>query len=89
MADLLAAVQTFGIDLAKIAKSIANGTFRIEDGELAKRCAKCREYWPADREFFYPAYHVPHGLHAYCKACYLEKRWPEGRVHPATGGLPP
>lgn len=73
-------VQTFGIDLAAIARGLAKGLFRIEEGELHKRCSRCREYWPADREFFYPAYHVAHRLHTYCKACYVEQRWPNGRA---------
>lgn len=71
--------ETFGIDLARIARGLAEGRFRIEDGELHKRCCRCLEFWPADREFFYPAYNVPDKLHCYCKACYVEVRWPNGR----------
>ena len=32
------------------------------------QCAKCGEFWPADKEFFY----VSKGrLHSWCKACYV------------------
>lgn len=44
------------------------------------QCAQCREFWPADREFFY----FNNGrAHSWCKACYAsapstiakKKRW--------------
>ncbi|MFA5824781.1 MAG: hypothetical protein WC825_02280 [Gallionellaceae bacterium] len=55
------------------------GTYRLgEDGELEKRCTKCREYWPADSEFFYAA-STGDGLNDCCKACYIENRYPESR----------
>jgi hypothetical protein len=62
-------------------RRIANGRYRWnEDGELEKRCAQCHEYWPADGEFFFTGRHYPDGLHCYCKACYIERRWPDGRT---------
>lgn len=37
-----------------------------------KRCARCGEYWPADKEFFYQ---LPDGrLHSYCHACFIERK---------------
>jgi hypothetical protein len=58
---------------------LASGRYRYdEDGELEKRCSICREYWPADTEFFYQSTSTD-GLHTYCKACYYEHRWPSGR----------
>jgi hypothetical protein len=32
------------------------------------QCAKCKEFWPADLEFFYFKDGRPH---SWCKACYL------------------
>ena len=52
--------------------------YRInEDGEREKFCPRCKEWWPADKEFFYSNGH--RGLHSLCKACYIENRWPNGR----------
>jgi recombinational DNA repair protein (RecF pathway) len=31
------------------------------------QCAKCKEFWPADVEFFYFSHGRPH---SWCKACY-------------------
>jgi hypothetical protein len=36
-----------------------------------KQCARCKEWWPADTEFFY---RKGDGLHSYCRACFLERR---------------
>lgn len=33
-------------------------------------CARCREAWPADEEFFHKK---GDGLHSYCKACVSER----------------
>lgn len=38
---------------------------------LEMRCSKCREYYPADTEFFFSQPNSAGGLHCYCKACYL------------------
>jgi hypothetical protein len=61
-------------------RRLASGSYRFDtDGELEKRCARCMDYWPADEEFFYTGRAYPDGLHCFCKACYVEKRFPEGR----------
>jgi len=44
------------------------------DGEAEKFCPKCREWWPADTEFFHRNPSTPDGLATYCKACQLEAR---------------
>ena len=54
-------------------KRLANGVYRIEAGELEKRCAKCRDYWPADNEFFH-SQNRDDGLHPWCKACCSESQ---------------
>jgi RNase P subunit RPR2 len=48
-----------------------------EDCDLEKYCSGCQEWWPADTEFFYSA--GDGKLGNICKACYLEKRYPNGR----------
>jgi hypothetical protein len=47
------------------------------DGDIEKRCGKCKEWWPADTEFFYPKASTSGGLHDWCKACYIH--WKESR----------
>jgi hypothetical protein len=37
-----------------------------------KLCAKCRDWWPADLEFFYSDPSGAGGLFLYCKACYMD-----------------
>lgn len=46
-----------------------------EDGELEKMCTRCKEYWPADTEFFYKS---GDGLHTWCKACVQD--WKHERI---------
>lgn len=50
------------------AKRLKSGTYREGDDGLEKRCSLCREYWPADSEFFYASRAQPDGLNSYCKA---------------------
>jgi len=58
-----------------MAKRLASGIYRkADDGTLEKRCSRCREYLPADNEFFYAARCTPDGLYRWCKACYLDWR---------------
>ncbi len=59
---------------------LAKGRYRYVEGALHKRCNKCREYWPADTEFFFSAKDARHkdGLNDCCKACYATY-WPNGR----------
>lgn len=66
---------------AVVTKWLANGKYRIEDGEFHKKCGRCNDYWPADLEFFYSAggQRSKDGLHNWCKACYIAWRWPNGR----------
>ena len=53
----------------------------IDDPELGltKQCAKCKEWWPADTEFFDKASSRKDGLHPYCHACAHAARYPNGR----------
>jgi hypothetical protein len=45
-----------------------------------KRCSRCGECWPADREFFSPDRHTHDGLAHTCKACQADhKRAARGR----------
>lgn len=63
-----------------IAKKLKRGTYAIEPYGLLKRCSRCKEYWPADLEFFFSAPSKTDGIFDWCKACYLEWRWPFGRT---------
>lgn len=40
--------------------------------EAEKVCARCKETWPATKEFFYGDRNQPGGLRRICKACYHE-----------------
>lgn len=55
----------------------ARPTRRTELG-LELRCARCREYWPADPEFFHKK---GEGFHSYCRVCVTE------RCYELRGGL--
>ncbi|KUJ73909.1 hypothetical protein AVO42_00365 [Thiomicrospira sp. XS5] len=64
------------IELAKgIKKGIEKGKYQMTNLGLEKQCSHCKEFWPADSEFFYPQ--KGKGLHCYCKACYRYKRYLE------------
>jgi hypothetical protein len=58
---------------------IKSGLYRIEAGQLHKRCSRCKDHWPADTEFFYASTAEQDGLFAWCKACYQQWRYPDGR----------
>lgn len=53
-----------------------------QDPELGpvKWCPVCKEWWPADTEFIPKASAKKDGLHPHCKACSIERRWPNGRA---------
>jgi len=68
---------------ALLTKRLASGKYRLdEDGELEKLCTKCKEYWPADTEFFYPNSGDLDGIWKMCKACYQE--WRKSHRHNAA-----
>jgi hypothetical protein len=51
---------------------------RIEsDAGPEIRCAKCREFWPADPEFYF--IQTDGRPHSWCKACYIEERVAKGQ----------
>lgn len=62
-----------------LALRLKSGAYKYEDGELFKRCSRCRDHWPADSEFFYST-KGSDGLNDWCKACYHENRYPNGRA---------
>lgn len=43
---------------------------KITELGLELRCARCKEYWPADPEYFHKK---GDGLHSYCRACVSER----------------
>lgn len=66
-------------------KRIRSGVYRMDGEQLHKRCSRCRDYWPADTEFFYAAISEADGLYAWCKACYQQWRYPDGRKNGREG----
>ncbi len=42
---------------------------------LEKRCLACRQYWPADAEFFAPQNNLRNPLSQRCRACIAELFW--------------
>lgn len=67
-----------------VAMRIASGKYRFDEhGDLEKRCADCKDYWPADSEFFFTGTYSDR-LSTYCKACYIARRWPNGRPKQVT-----
>lgn len=60
---------------AQIARRLETGTLRYADAQLEKRCSRCREYLPADTEFFMTTHQGQRlDLHTWCKCCYAERR---------------
>lgn len=50
---------------------------------LEKRCTRCGEFWPFDTEFWFANTGKPDGAMDWCRACYTQWRWPEGRSQAA------
>lgn len=60
-------------------RRLRRGIYKQEPDGLYRRCSRCRDYWPADSEFFFTDKNDADGLGCWCKACYMEWRWPNGR----------
>ena len=61
-------------------KRLKSGVCRVDEfGSLEKRCSQCKEYWPADTDFFYSTRSTKDGLNNWCRACYVENRYPNTR----------
>jgi hypothetical protein len=63
----------------QLQRGLEKGKYRMVDGVLERRCSRCHDYWPADSEFFFSNKGKSDGLNDYCKACYHEIRYPNGR----------
>lgn len=61
-------------DAATLARRIKRGVYAYFDKELHKRCIACKEYWPADTEFFYNSNAHRDGIGDTCRACSCEQR---------------
>lgn len=57
-----------------LARRIKRGVYAYFETELHKRCVKCKEYWPADTEFFYDSKAHNDGISDTCRACSCEQR---------------
>lgn len=69
------------IDPALLEKRLRNGSMAHTDIGLVKRCSRCKELWPFDTEFFFASAGRTDGLYQWCRACYVEYRWPDGMRH--------
>jgi hypothetical protein len=49
-----------------------------------RRCSRCRQWWPADTEFFTVQPTQAGGLHSWCKACAAEVK---SHHRPAAGAV--
>ncbi|KMK51487.1 hypothetical protein RO21_06115 [[Actinobacillus] muris] len=47
--------------------------FKVTELGVEIQCSKCRDFYPADTEFFYKQSRDKWGLHSWCKACYVEQ----------------
>jgi len=57
----------------QIERGLWSGRLRFDpDLGLEQRCAKCRDYYPLDTEFFYFRSSSSIGTLSYCKACHRE-----------------
>lgn len=65
--------------LELLAKRLEKGIYRFDIDGLHKKCCRCHDFWPADSEFFHSNINETDGLVGYCKACYLDRRYPNGR----------
>lgn len=73
--------------MAAIAKALEG--YRETPEGTEKRCSKCREWWPADLEFFHANPNGGHlGLNYQCKACYEEWRRSKCPRTVAETGIP-
>lgn len=57
---------------------LTSGRYQHQADGLYKLCSRCQEYWPADSQFFGM---IPKGdgIDNTCRACYYERRYPNGR----------
>ncbi len=65
-----------------IESRIAQGTMRINEGSLEKLCSRCREWNPADTEFYFIKREYADGMRPQCRFCEMEdsKRTRERRA---------
>lgn len=53
-----------------LARRLATGYYQVnEDDDIEKRCSHCRDYWPADTQFFNRNVKEQDGLHCMCRDC--------------------
>ena len=57
---------------------------KIKEEYSEKQCARCKEFWPADSDFFYKSHKSSDGLHSWCKACCTERTYQLRHGDPLT-----
>lgn len=53
-------------------RRLKSGKARFSEVGREILCSPCKEYWPADTEFFHSVPSQKDGLNGWCKACYAE-----------------
>lgn len=53
---------------------LRKGKYTFTELGLEVCCSRCRQFWPADSQFFHTAPSMPSGLSSWCIACYNEWR---------------
>lgn len=59
---------------------LRSGLMTLTNAGLEKRCARCKQHWPFDTEFFFANRSARDGVSDWCRACYFENRFPNGRT---------
>jgi hypothetical protein len=69
------AVWPIGQQAAAVKKTARTSkNVRLGEAGTEHYCSRCKDWWPADLEFFYPSSSGRNGLNDWCKACYREWR---------------
>jgi hypothetical protein len=55
---------------------------------VEKRCLSCRQFWPADTEFFAPQKNKRNPLSQRCRACVAELFWGMGELPASQESVP-
>lgn len=60
----------------EMSNRLKSGIYVLTEIGLQQSCSRCKELWPADTEFFFAS--LNSGINRWCRACYMEWRYPEG-----------
>lgn len=55
-------------------KKLKSGSVRFTAIGREMKCCRCKEFWPADSEFYSSFSSITLGINRYCKSCMAEKK---------------